>query len=246
MKLFRLRIVAAALALAIGASMHSAHAQWVVFDPTNYVQNFLTAVRTLEQVNNQIRQLQNEAQMLSNMARNLTSLDQSVLGELRATIATTQQLIAQARGMAFDVRQLETEFARLYPTQYGATITAAGMAADARTRWSHSLEALRTTMTMQAQATQNLVRDESVLAELVSRSQGAVGALQAAQATNQLLALHAQQSIQEQHLRIAQERAAALEQARVVASEERSREVRRRFLGNGTPYTPAPVQFFAN
>jgi len=46
----------------------------IVFDPTNHVQNTLTAIRTLEQINNQIRQLQNEAQMLMNQARNLASL----------------------------------------------------------------------------------------------------------------------------------------------------------------------------
>ena len=242
----RIRIACAAFAFVISATAQVAHAQWVVFDPTNYIQYFLTAVRTLEQVNNQIRQLQNEAQMLANMARNLTSLDQSVLGELRTTIAATQRLIAEARGMAFDVSRLESEFARLYPVQYGATITGAGMAADARERWLYSLEALRTTMTMQAQAAQNLARDESVLVDLVNRSQAAEGALQAAQATNQLLALHAQQAIQQQQLRITQERASALEQARAVASEERSRELRRRFLGSGTPYTPASVQFSAN
>ncbi len=44
----------------------TAHAQWVVVDPTNLVQNTLTAIRTLEQINNQIQQLQNEAQMLMN------------------------------------------------------------------------------------------------------------------------------------------------------------------------------------
>ena len=57
-------------------------AQWVVIDPTNLVQNTLTAIRTLEQINNQI-QLQNEAQMLINQARNLASLPSSVVGQLR-------------------------------------------------------------------------------------------------------------------------------------------------------------------
>ena len=59
-----------------------AQAQWVVFDPSNYSQNILTAARTLEQINNQIRQLQNEAQMLMNQARNLTGLDFSALADL--------------------------------------------------------------------------------------------------------------------------------------------------------------------
>ena len=54
-----------------------AAAQWVVYDPTNYVQNFLSAARALEQINNQIQSLQNEAQMLINQARNLASLPYS-------------------------------------------------------------------------------------------------------------------------------------------------------------------------
>ena len=75
----------------------TAHAQWVVVDPTNLVQNTLTAIRTLEQINNQIQQLQNEAQMLMNQARNLASLPSSVVNQLRANLATTERLIAQAR-----------------------------------------------------------------------------------------------------------------------------------------------------
>src|SRR3546814_12374783 len=49
------------------------HAQWTVFDPSNYSQNILTAARTLQQVNNQIRMLQNQAQNLTNQARNLAT-----------------------------------------------------------------------------------------------------------------------------------------------------------------------------
>ena len=71
-----------------------------------------------------------------------------------------------------------------------------------------------------------------------------VGILQAAQATNQLLALQSRQSIQEQQLRLTQDRGAALEQARAVVAEARSREVRRRFVGIGTQYTPQPINFY--
>src|SRR3546814_6694530 len=46
----------------------------VVFDPSNYGQNILTAARTLEQINNQIHMLQNQAQSLINQARNLTTI----------------------------------------------------------------------------------------------------------------------------------------------------------------------------
>ena len=219
------------------AAAAPAAAQKIVFDPSNYSQNILTAARTLEQINNQIRQLQNDA-------RNLTNLDFSALQQMRATTQAVNQLIQQAQGIAFNLSQMDAEFARLHPQTYAATISGNQMAIDARTRWRNSLEALRTAVQVQSQAVQNLPRDEQNLADLVERSQAAVGALQALQATNQLLALQSRQAMQAQQLQITQERAASLELARQVAVQERAREVRRRFLGEGSRYTPQPVSFY--
>ena len=238
------RLLAAVVAAMLCTA--AAHAQWVVIDPTNLVQNTLTAIRTLEQINNQIQQLQNEAQMLTNQAHNLARLPTSVVGQLRANLATTDRLIAQARGLAYDVANLDREFQRLYPEQYAATVSGDQMVRDAQERWKNSLKGLQTTMQMQAQASQNLSDDESVLADLIGKSQSAQGALQATQAMNQLLALQAKQSIQSQRLQITQDRAASLELARQAAATERAREVRRRFLGTGTPYTPQTVNFYTN
>jgi conjugal transfer/entry exclusion protein len=50
--------------------------------------------------------------------------------------------------------------------------------------------------------------------------------------------------MQSQQLQITQDRATALEQARQIAVQERAREVRRRFQGEGTPYTPHTVNFY--
>ena len=57
----------------------TAHAQWVVFDPSNYAQNVLTAARSLQQITNQITSLQNQAQMLINQGKNLATLPFSSL-----------------------------------------------------------------------------------------------------------------------------------------------------------------------
>ena len=245
----KLAAVAVACTLAFGA-VQPAHAIFgigdTVFDEFNFMQNMMTAANTLEQISNQVEQLQNEAQMLMNQARNLASLPSSVVSRLRSNLATTQRLIAQAKGLAYDVANMDREFARLYPEQYAATVSGDQMYRDAQERWKNTLNGLQTTMQMQAQASQNLHDDEGVLADLVGKSQSAVGALQAMQATNQLLALQAKQSIQTQRLQITQDRAASLELARQAAATERAREVRRRFLGDGTPYTPQPVNFYGN
>jgi len=238
-------LLALAAAALLGA-LPVAQAQWVVVDPTNLAQNIMTAANTLRQINNQITQLQNEAQMLINQARNLTKLDFDVVNRLRSTLATTERLIAEAQGLAYDVQNMDREFARLYPQQYAATISGDRMAQDARERWKQTLGGLHTAMRMQAQVSQNLALDEGVLADLVGQSQSATGALQAAQATNQLLALQAKQSIQAQQLQITQDRAAALELARQAAAAERAREVQRRFMGSGTPYTPQTIDFYSH
>ena len=239
------RLIAAVVATMLCAAT-TVHAQRVVIDPTNLVQNTLTAIRTLEQINNQIQQLQNEARMLTNQARNLASLPFNVVSRLRSNLATTQRLIARAKGMAYDVARMDQDFQRLYPEQYAATVSGDQMYRDTQERWKNTLNGLQTTMQMQAQASQNLSDDEGVLADLVGKSQSAEGALQAMQAMNQLLALQAKQSIQAQRLQITQDRAASLELARQAAATERAREVRRRFLGDGTPYTPQSVNFYGN
>jgi P-type conjugative transfer protein TrbJ len=141
---------------------------------------------------------------------------------------------------------MEADFRRLYPESYSASITGAQMTLDARSRWQNSLEALRTATRVQSQAVQNFTSDERTLTDLVNRSQSATGALQAMQATNQLLALQSRQALQAQQLQITQDRAAALEQARQIAAQERAREVRRRFQGDGTRYTPYTVNFYGN
>ncbi|HEJ5352626.1 P-type conjugative transfer protein TrbJ [Pseudomonas aeruginosa] len=241
----KIRLLSLAIAALIGVTS-TAQAQWVVVDPTNLVQNTLTAVRTLEQINNQIQQLQNEAQMLINQGRNLASLPFNVVNRLRSTLATTQQLIAQAQGLAFQVQSMDQQFARLYPEQYAATVSGNQMYQDAHQRWQNTLNGLQTAMQMQAQVSQNVTEDESVLTDLVGQSQSATGALQAMQATNQLLALQAKQSIQGQQLQLTQGRAVSLELARQAAAVERGREVTRRFLGTGTAYTPQSVNFYGN
>ncbi|MHA7685463.1 P-type conjugative transfer protein TrbJ [Cupriavidus sp. PET2-C1] len=240
------RVLFATLAIMLAGSLMLARpaAAITVFDPSNYVQNTLTAVRTLEMINNQIKQLQNEAQMLANQRRNLASLPFNVVNRLRSTLSDSQRLIAQAQGLAYDIQSLDQQFARLYPAQYAATVSGNQMYQDGRQRWQNTRNGLQTAMRLQAQVSQNLSRDESVLADLVAQSQSATGALQAAQATNQLLAMQAKQSMQSQQLQLTQGRAVALELARQAAAVERGLEVTRRFLGTGTAYTPQPVNFY--
>ncbi len=238
-------LIAATVAVVMALATAPAHAQFsgIVYDPTNYSQNVLTAARTLTQINNQIRSLQNEAQMLMDGARNLTGLNFTALNDLRANLAQTRALIQQAEGLAFEVTNLDAQFRQLYPQAIAPGTTGAAMAGQAHDRWTASLQSLRTTMKVQAEVSGAIADDERLLASISARSSSAVGMLQAVQATNELLALQAKQTMQSQQLQLADGRAAASEAARALAAEERARAVRQRFRGDNR-YTPAPVRVF--
>ncbi len=83
----RAALVAGAASSPLAAAIGPAQAQWIVFDPTNYAQNVLTAARELQQVNNQIQSLENQATMLINQAKNLASLPYSSLAQLEQSIS---------------------------------------------------------------------------------------------------------------------------------------------------------------
>jgi len=109
-----LRRLASASIIALTLGMQPASAQLIVFDPNNYAQNVLTAARALQQINNQIVSLQNQAQMLINQARNLATLPFSSLLQLEQSIQRTQQLLAQAQRIAYDIQQIDRAFSTTY------------------------------------------------------------------------------------------------------------------------------------
>lgn len=223
----------AALALAVAP----AHAI-VVFDPSNFAENVLQAARSLEQINNQIKSLQNEVRMLEDMAKHLEKLDFTSLPAIEGALKDINQLMAKAKGIAFDVKATETAFKRLFPTTYDASITSSDLGRGALERWSEAMKALEHTMTVQAQVVANVEADAVTLSRLVSESQSAIGSLQAQQAGNQLTALSAKQQLQTQELMAAQYRAMALEQARQAQAQEQARAQFKRFVGDGQIYTP--------
>ena len=222
-----------------------AHAQFggIVYDPTNYAQNVLTAARSLQQINNQIQQIQNQATSLINEARNLTSLPFNSLQQLQQQVQRTQQLLGQAQRIAFDVQNVQQAFTDRYK---GAALTGshAQMVANANARWEDSVGAFEDALRVQAGVVGNIDGARTTMDGLVSSSQSATGALQAAQAGNQLLALQSQQLADLTALLAAQGRALALDSARNAAVEAESRERLRRFLTRSTGYQPGNARMF--
>ena len=241
-RLYRLA-TASMMAITVAVSLRPASAQLVVFDPNNYAQNVLTAARSLQQINNQIVSLQNQAQMLVNQAKDLATLPFSSLLQLEQSIQRTQQFLAQAQRIAYDVGQIDRAFSTTYAPATSSTSDQA-LIANAQTRWQNALAGLQDAMRTQATVVGNLDTNRTQMSALVTASQGATGALQASQAGNQLLALQAQQLADLTAVVAAHGRAQNLESAQHAAAKDQCREQLRRFLTPGRGYQPTTVQMF--
>lgn len=213
------------------------HAAWPVFDVTNYSQNVIQTARALEQINNQVRSLQNQATILHNMARHLQRLDFSSAGQIMSALNRIDGLMIQAEGLGFELAQLEAQWQQYYPDSYADDVRASDMAEAARARLQNAMHAFRRSMRVQAQIAANIRDDGILLADLINRSQGAAGHLEAQQAANQLIALSAKQQMQVQTLMAAQYRVEAEEMARHAQAEEAARVTTTRFIGSGKAYS---------
>lgn len=233
--------------LAVAAPI-SSRADIPVIDVSNLTQNVLTAARTLEEVNNQVTQLQQGISMLENQARNLTSLPFSVLSQLQSSMGQINQLMGQAQSLAYTVQQVQQQFRALYPNYQSAgfqgNITQAGLLADANARWQASINTFQNTMNVQSQIVAAIPNDQADLSSLVTESQGAVGALQAIQSSNQLLALQSRQLSATQDLIAADARAQAANAMQNAEVQSASQAEWQRFYGNGVSYTYTPVNLF--
>jgi P-type conjugative transfer protein TrbJ len=225
-------------------SAPSVRAQMVVYDPSNYAQNVLQAARALQQINNQITSLQNQAQMLLNQSKNLASLPYSSVQAIEQSFARTKQLLSQAQRIAYDLNQIDREFQRLYPQSYSGATSSQQLVSDAQERWRNSLAAYQDALKVQAGVVQNLDATRSEVNALASSSQSAIGALQATQAGNQLIALQTRQLADLTAVIAAQSRVQSLAGARTDANQEQAREQLNRFLSSAQSYQPQTVRMF--
>ena len=239
-KLKRLKFgLLTAASLMAGVAMHGSSADaWVVFDPWNYQQNLLTAIRSLEEIQNQVKQLTNEAQALAKMDLNLEQLGSSIGGDLKSSMGEIKSLLDKADGIALSVTATDAEMKKLFPSDYTSALTNDQSLKAAKTRWDETLSAFKRSMSLEAKVVENTNEDGNALSDLLSKSSTAIGNLQVQQAGNELIGLSVKQQLQLQNLIAADQRAQNLERARTLASQEESRLRFKTFVGNAQAYTP--------
>jgi P-type conjugative transfer protein TrbJ len=240
----RNRLAAGLAAIALFAAMVPASAQVAVIDAKNLTESLAIAASEVQQVNNQIQMLENQATSLINQARNLASLPYSSLAQLEQSINQTEQLLMQAQRIAYSVATIDQAFTQVYPQTYSTSTSSAQLMADAQTRWQNARAAYQDSMNVQAGVVQNLDNARIQISALVSSSQSASGALQAAQSGNQLTALAVQQLADLTAVIAAMARAQSLDGARKVEDQAEAQQQIINFLNYGAGYQPGSAQMF--
>jgi P-type conjugative transfer protein TrbJ len=211
-------------------------AQLTVFDPANFQQNLLSAARALEQINNQVLTLQNQALMIARMDLNLKRLGPTLSPDLQRTLSALQSQLTAGEGIALRLPTTQSAYEQLFPKQASAALTSDDALRNAKARWDEAYAVFQRAALVQGQVADGIGTDTSLLAAALGRSRDAVGALEAAQAGNELTALNVKQVLALQALLAAQHRAETTGKARDLAAEEEARQRFKTFLGSGKAY----------
>lgn len=211
--IIRLLLTVTVLTLAAGPAV----GQYVVYDPSNFGQNVLTAARALQQINNQIVQINNQTQMLINQAKNLASLPFTTVAQITGQIQRTEQLLQQAQRIAYSVSSIDQAFTNTYAGNMN--VSQQQLVVQAQQRWQNSMAGLQDAMRMQAMVVGNIPISRSTVTKLGASSQSASGAKQVGQVTNELLVQVSQQMHDLNAAFAADSRARALIHAQQLANE---------------------------
>lgn len=187
----RLKIILAALMMSGAVTLPVISAQAIiVFDPTNFSQNILTALRTLQSNINEATQIANQVQGLANDARNLQSLPVSTLSAFQTQFRALLTVVNNIQGLAQDYAHLQAQFEQMFPdySQITGTLSTQAVSADLQKWLDNNRTTLQGAVTTGAALLQQLPQNQADITTLVNSSQGAQGALQALQSGNQLSA----------------------------------------------------------
>jgi P-type conjugative transfer protein TrbJ len=183
---------AAIVALWTGSSTQSSQAQWVVVDPTNLVENIISALQNTQAVLNQVTQLSHEVQSLSYQAQNLQNMPASVantvIGQYTSQFGALVSAMQSINGIAQNVGRLTAQYNATYPN----TALAQGPLSNANvmsqlTTWlNQSRSVYQGAYNTQAQVMASLPADTANVRTLLQTSGSSQGALDAIQTGNQI------------------------------------------------------------
>jgi P-type conjugative transfer protein TrbJ len=214
-------VIILVVCLSFGVYTPSAHAGIPVIDVSNLLENILNFVENLEsaintytQIDNQVTQIENQVKGLYYQAQNLQKMDLlhslSNLAALKSNLARINQLVLTTKALPLQYDQIGNRYDQLYK-QVDRNFTAySGMSLNDMKNSASDILAQTSQASYDAMTAQSMIGDiegdESDLEDLQNTSDNSEGALDVAQATNDILVLNTSQLMRLQTINAASAR----------------------------------------
>lgn len=192
------------LSLAIG--QRDAHAQFVVSDPTNLIQNTTSAFAEVQAVVNQVMEIQNQIKQLEWLAKDLKRLSASDWATLQSSYYRLESAYRQGKYISMRWGQIADEYDDHFEA-YDPAVHDGQTYQQKRRKWNDQTDdAIRGAMVSHGVVDAYEARAED-LGSVVQASNSAEGTLAAIQAGNQISAMILKQLMELTELIVADSRA---------------------------------------
>jgi P-type conjugative transfer protein TrbJ len=194
------RQLIAVMAIVLIAASYAWGAAAIVLDPTNLIQNTISALKAIESVINEVEMIANQVKQIENLVQNTRGYagiwDQEALPRLMRL----GQIIEQEQAIAYAMAGMDRVFRDKYPGYRPITDWAA-----AYDQWTRTtLDTLRGTLAAVRLHADDFTDEQRRVQTLTAMSDSAEGRMQAIQAGNMLAAEQIQQLAKLRQLMMAQ------------------------------------------
>ena len=228
------RVVAVlAISLVLTPSTAGAYAM-IVLDPTNLIQNTITALKAVESVINEVQMIANQIKQIENMVQNTRTVGGVWDQEALPRLARLGQIIEQEQAIAYAMAGMDRIFRDRYPGY--KPITDWSTAYDKWTRTT--LDTLRGTMAAVRLQADDFSDEQRRIQTLTALSDSAEGRMQAIQAGNMLAAEQLQQLAKLRQLMMAQINAQNVYMATVTNRDAQRVATQQEWVKNGNVEAP--------
>lgn len=233
------------LILGITFSPLKAFAGIPVFDGANFAQAIMEVYNSFQSNMNEAMEIQNQVEQIQYDILNLEKLEYSSIDEFKTSMGALVETLGKVQGVVEEVDGLSERFDEMFPEYYDkkGEIDSESFSKAADTWLEESRATTKRALETSARVLSGLPDTEGELTELMGRSSGAVGVLQAVQAGTEINA-----QVAKELMKMNAQMGTFFQASLIGAQKEDTKEqfkkkvVRDRFRGFEGLKPPAPVE----
>jgi len=206
----------------------------IVYDPANYSQNVLTAVRALQSNLNEAQQIANQLRQIEMEVKNLANFPAGVWADIQADLNQLTQLAQSSGAISYTMQNLSTQFKQLYPGYQAQT----NYEQEYQAWTNNSLESIRTALETANRQSQVFEEEKADMRKIENMSDSAEGQMQVLQTGNMLTAQLVEQMQKLRLLQMTEMQAQTAYMATQIQDQAAEKAAIKRWLDSGKNYKP--------